>query len=125
MSTLLLQARVTLYAVDPLGNGQLPRGPYYKQFLKGVTKPNDVHLGNFGLQVTVMQTGGVVHDFTNDIAGVLQKCVADAAPYYETSFEPPPAAHPDEYHLLEITLAKPGLAARTCRDYYAQPSSHN
>jgi hypothetical protein len=34
------------------------------------------------------------------------------------------AAKPDEYHQLQIKLAKPGLTARTRQGYYAQPAAH-
>ena len=40
---------------------------------------------------------------------LLQKCFADTEAYYEISFETPAASQPDEYHRLEIRLAKPGL----------------
>jgi hypothetical protein len=29
--------------------------------------------------------------------------------------------HPDEYHQLQIKLAKPGLTARTRTGYYSEP----
>ena len=40
ISTELLQAHVTLYSVDPPGGDALTRDSFYKQFLKGVSKPN-------------------------------------------------------------------------------------
>jgi hypothetical protein len=41
----------------------------------------------------------------------------------EISYGPPAADNSDEYHDLEIQLAKPGLTARTLKGYYAQPAS--
>jgi VWFA-related protein len=122
----LLQARVTLYSVDPLGNGEsLSRGAYYKQFLKGISKPGQVQIGNLGLPVLAVQSGGLALNFNNDVASLLQECLSDAAPYYEISFEPTPSDQRDEYHRLEIQIAKPGLTARTRQGYYAQPATHN
>jgi VWFA-related protein len=122
-STELLQARVTLYSVYPsLGAGEpLSRAVYYKEFLKGVSKPSQVNLGNLGLQVLAVQSGGLALNSSNDLAAVLRQCVDDATPYYEVSFDLSGAEKPDQYHQLEIKLDKPGLTARTRQAYYAQP----
>jgi hypothetical protein len=80
-------------------------------------------VGNLGLQVIAIQSGGLALSAGNDIATFLDECVADSAPYYEISFEPIAPERPDEYHRLEIKLATPGLTARTRQGYYAQPSS--
>jgi len=126
ISTQLRQGRVTLYNANPLGASESTfRGTYYQEFLKGVSKPSQVNLGNLGLQVLAIQSGGLALEFNNDLAGLLQQCVSDAAPYYEISFAAPAADHPDEYHHLEIKIAKPGLTARTRQGYYAQPATHN
>jgi len=47
--------------------------------------------------------------------------LADTEAYYELSFDPPPGDRRDEYHHLEIQVAKPGLIARTRQGYYSQP----
>ena len=44
---------------------------------------------------------------------MLQQSVADGQAYYELSFDPPRADHADEYHHIEVQVAKPGLTART------------
>ena len=67
-----------------------------------------------------IQSGGLALEFNNDVAAMLQQCVSDSAPYYEISFDAAPVERPDEYHQLEIKLAKPGLTARTRQGYYAQ-----
>ena len=121
-SNQLEQARVTLYSINPLGtNESLTQESYYKEFLKGVSKPSQVLIGNLGLQVLAVQSGGLSINLSNDIAGTLTECLADSAPYYEISFVAPPSAQRDEYHHLEIKIAKPGLTARTRQGYYAQP----
>jgi VWFA-related protein len=126
LSTQLRQARVTLYNVNPIGAGEsIYRGTYYEDFLKGVSKPGQVNLGNLGLQVLAIQSGGLVLDFNNDVPTLLQQCISDIAPYYELSFAAPSAEPPDEYHRLQVTIAKSGLIARTRQSYYTQPANHN
>lgn len=125
-STDLLRARITIYSIDPLGAGESTLlASDYEQFLKGVSKPGQAQVGNLGLQVIAVQSGGFVLTSGNDIAKFLEECVADSAPYYEISFEPTPPNGPNEYHHVEIHLAKPGLTARTRQGYYAQPSPRN
>jgi len=126
LSTQLRQARVTLYNVNPIGAGEsVFRGTYYEEFLKGVSKPSQVNLANLGLQVLAIQSGGLALEFNNDLAALLQQCLSDVAPYYEISFDATAAERPDEYHHLEIKIAKPGLTARTRQGYYAQPAPRN
>ncbi len=123
LSTNLLWGRITLYSIDPLGTSEYTmHASDYERFLKGISKPSQAQLGNVALQVTAIQSGGLALIAGNDIAKSLQECVADSAPYYEISFEPPPPDGPNDYHHLEIRLAKPGLTARTRQLYYAQPS---
>ncbi len=126
LSTQLREARVTLYSVDPLGNSEsVSRASFYEEFVKGVSKPSQIEVGDLGLPVIATQSGGLALNFNNDVAALLQECIADAAPYYEISFAAAAAERPDEYHHLEIQIAKPGLTARTRQGYYAQPVQHN
>jgi VWFA-related protein len=126
LSTQLRQARVTIYNVNPIGATEsVFRGTYYEEFVKGVSKASQVNLGNLGLQVLAIQSGGMALEFNNDLAALLQQCISDVAPYYEISFVAPASERPNEYHHLEITVAKPGLIARTRQGYYAQPADHN
>ncbi|MGA7223482.1 MAG: VWA domain-containing protein [Candidatus Acidiferrales bacterium] len=121
-SNLFRAARMTLYAINPLGSSEsVFRGTYYEEFVKGVSKPSQVVPGNVALQVLALQSGGEVLDFNNDMSTLLQKCISDSAPYYEISFVPQPAERPNEYHQIEVKLAKSGLTARTRQGYYAQP----
>jgi VWFA-related protein len=122
LSTQLRQGRITLYSIDPLGaNEGVGRTFYYQDFVKGVSKPGQVSVGDLGLQVLATQTGGLALTSSNDIVSQLQKCYADTVAYYELSFDPAPADHRDEYHNLLVQVAKPGLTARTRTGYYAQP----
>jgi hypothetical protein len=93
----------------------------YREFLKGVSKPDRALIGNLGLPVLAVQSGGLVLHSDNDVAGLLRSCTIDAAPFYEISFVSAPAGHLDEYHHLEVRVAKPGLIARTHQIYYTRP----
>jgi VWFA-related protein len=121
-STLLRRGGITLYSIDSLGPGEdVERTDYYQNFLKAVTKPSQVQLGDLGLQVLAVQSGGLALGPGNDIAGLLERCMADTTAYYELSFDAPPAEHRDEYHALQIKVAQPGLIARTRNGYYTEP----
>ena len=123
LSTELLQARITLYSVDPLGSRDAgsSRIFYWENFLKGVSKPSQVQLANLALQVLASQSGGAVLTSNNDIAAMLRKCLSDTSTYYELSFHPTQSDQPHEYHQLEIHVAERGLTARTRQGYYSQP----
>jgi VWFA-related protein len=125
-STQLLQNRITLDSVNPIGAGEsVLRANYYQEFLKGVSKPSQVNAGNLALPVLAIQSGGVALDFNNDLTGLLQQCISGSAPYYEIGFDGDPAEQPGEYHQLEVKVAKPGLIARTRQGYYAEGSRKN
>jgi VWFA-related protein len=124
LSTRLRQGRTTLYSVDPLGTGEsVGRNFYYKNFIKGVAKLNQVQVGDLGLQVIATQTGGLALSSSNDVAALISTCMADAQAYYELSFAPPMADSPKgaEYHSLEVRVGTPGYTARTRTGYYVQP----
>ncbi len=120
-STELRQARITLYSVDPLGAGtSVLRTLYYQDFLKGVSKPSQVALGDLALQVLAVQSGGLALNFNNDVAKLMQQCIDDTERYYELSFAPAPG-EPGQYHHIEVKLSTPGLVAHTRDGYYTQP----
>src|SRR3984893_5930605 len=122
LSTQLRQARITLYSIDPLGTRDIGiRTSAYAAYLKGVSKAQDAQAGKTALQVFAVNSGGLALNSGNDLAELLQKCLSDTEAYYVISFEAPAAGQRDEYHHLEIRLAKPGLSARTRQNYYAQP----
>jgi VWFA-related protein len=121
LSAKLREARITLYSIDPRGVGIYGNDFMYQQFLKGVSAPERVDYGDLDLQVLAVQSGGQVLFGSNDLATLIDQCVADASAYYVLSFKPPVAAHPNEYHDLTIQIDKPGLKARTRTGYYAQP----
>jgi VWFA-related protein len=120
LSTELREARMTIYSIDPLGTQDAGlRTFYYQSFLKGIRKPSNTEFGDLALEVIATQTGGQVLKSSNDIAGQIQKAMDDAHAYYELSFDPTPG-EPNEYHQIEVKVAKPGLVARTRTGYYSE-----
>jgi len=123
----LRAARVTLYDINPFGlQESLLNANYYRNFVKGVRRPKETEMGDLGLQVLAVQSGGKTITTNNDIADALAQCVAETRSWYEVSFPMPPAEKPDEYHHLEVRVSgKAGqamLTARTRDGYYAQPA---
>jgi VWFA-related protein len=123
ISTVLRQAEITLYSVDPLGladSGGV-RTTYYEEFLKGVTGPNRVDIADLALQVIATQTGGLVTYGSNSVVTGLDHSIADLNAYYVLSIGAAPADKANDYHGLAVNVAKPGLTVRTRTGYYAQP----
>lgn len=122
-STLLRQARVTLFAVDPLGMADAGglRTTYYEEFLKGVASGSRALPADLSLQVLAVQTGGWVANSSNDLTREVTDCAADADAYYVLSFNAARADQPNEYHALDVKVDKRGAKVRTRGGYYAQP----
>jgi VWFA-related protein len=124
LSTAMRTARVTVYSLDPSGiDSQLTFQQIYEAYLKGVDAPNHVDYGYLLLQVLSTQTGGKALSAASDLASLLDKCMEDARAYYIISFNPPPSAHPNEYHSIEVQIDRPGLKARTQTGYYTLPAT--
>jgi VWFA-related protein len=122
VSTQLRSANVTLYNINPHGVGEpLLRTDYYQEFVKGISKPSQTNIGDLGLQVLAIQSGGLALEFSSDVTGMLERCLADAESWYEITFDAAVPEQPNEYHHIEIKLNKPGLSTRTRDGYYAQP----
>jgi VWFA-related protein len=119
LSTLLRQGRITLYSIDPLGSADFAGRAFRWGFVKGVSKPSQAEWGDVALQVIAVQSGGLALNTGNDINAFLQACLADTQAYYELSFAPSVDQKRNEYHHLEIRVAKAGVVARTRQGYYS------
>ncbi len=124
-STQLRQANVTLYSVNALGAEEgVLRANYYQEFLKGVSTPSKVDLGDLALPVLALQSGGLALQGSTDVADSLRRCFLDLRSWYEIDFTPPPSDAPEAaYHHIDLKLDKPGLTLRTRDGYYTQPAS--
>lgn len=123
LNTALENARMTLYSVDSLGTqgvGRLQSG-FYEGFTKGLTRPEDAHLADMGLQVLATQTGGQAIFGDNPIAVSIDHCVDDLNAYYTLAIRSEPAQTPDQFHAVEVRVGTKGLKTRTRDGYYAQP----
>ncbi len=121
MSTLLRRANVTFYSISPAGTDGSEHQLDYEQFLKGAAKPIQGLPGYTALQVMAVQSGGMALTGNNDLAGELERCLADLTAYYELSFDPPPDERRDNLHTLQVKVSQPGETARTRTIYYSQP----
>jgi VWFA-related protein len=114
LSAAMRAERMTLYNVDPEGADAAGGADSFTTTKKAQT-------GNVALQVLSLQSGGLVFNASNDIAGQISRCIADAAAFYTLTLDAAKADKPNEYHAIEVKVANPGLAARTRSGYYAQP----
>jgi hypothetical protein len=76
---------------------------------------------HFFRRVLAIESGGLVFDRSDDLAGQIESCVRDAGAFYTLSFNPPHADDVDEYHSLQVQIDRPGLTARNRTGYYDQP----
>jgi VWFA-related protein len=123
LSNTLRDARMTVYSIDPLGADGAGgiNSFYYKEFLKPVKVAKESLPGNVALQVLVVQSGGLALTASNDIEGLIARCVADADVFYTLTLDPARAEKPNEYHAIEVKVPTHGLTVRTRSGYYAQP----
>ena len=123
-STAIHRANVTLYSIDPLGAQEgVGRTFYYEEFLKAVVKPSQAQLGDLGLQVLAVQSGGLALSSSNDVRALLVRAMKDTTAEYQISL-PPSAVAPDGdngYHSLEVRVAQPGAKTRTDQGFYIKP----
>lgn len=119
----LQKARITLYALDPLGmaDAREMRAFNYESFLKPLRAWNEAEYGNLALQVLTVQSGGLVLNSSNDISSEIANCLNDAKAYYTLVFNAASALHPDEFHRVLVQVGVPGLKVRSRSGYYAQP----
>jgi len=116
----LREARITVYSIYAIV-GVTSRGEY-GAYLKPVREPAKTEIGNLALQVLVNETGGRVIDSDNNLPAQISSCIRDIGKYYTLTFEPPAAAHADEFHDLKVQVNGAGLTARTNSGYYNQPA---
>lgn len=126
LATLLRQARITLYSIDPLGTQDISTRTFaWQAYVKPVSKANQAEWGNIALQVLAVQSGGLALTANNDLSGMLRQCLGDLQTYYELSFTPVNEQKKNAYHAIEVRVTKPSMSARTRRGYYSQVTNSN
>lgn len=120
LSSEMREGHVRLDAVNPVGTAEnMSETMYYENFLKGVRSAREAQIGNLGLQVIAIESGGLVLNSSNDIVGMLQHCIDQTKTFYEISFAASPGDKPNEFHAIQVQVLKPGLTAYTTTGYYA------
>ena len=124
LSTKLREGRVVVDSVAPAASTTVSGlgTTLYQNFLKGVRTPHQSDSGNLALKVLALQSGGLVLGPDNDLAGQIDRCVAEANAFYTLTYDPGYAAAPNEYHDLRVEVDQAGVMARTRTGYYNQPA---
>jgi VWFA-related protein len=118
-SILLRQARVTLDCFS-VGEEE-PAADTWSRFLTVVPSPQQANWMNLFKNVLAVQSGGRVLPSSNGLVGPMNDSIENARIFYSLTFDPPLAAHVDEYHSLKVELSQPALTADTSKGYYDQP----
>jgi hypothetical protein len=121
-ATELRRLQIVVDAVNPGGASQdVGQTNFYETFLHAPRSPRDIELGQLGLQVIAQQSGGLVLNGSNDIAGLIQHAIAQTRTGYQLTFASPPGERENEYHELQVKVRRPGVAVHTTAGYYARP----
>jgi VWFA-related protein len=137
-STLLREARITLYSFSVGETNADGRANNYLSYLSGVRSDQQATFTHLNRKILAVQTGGRVLEPSENLTGGLpaaltdfrlnanlalqiNSCVQEAGTYYALSFDPSYADRPDEYHDLKVQVDPQGLTARTTTGYYDQP----
>ncbi len=120
-STLMREARTSIYSLSVGETNADGRAREYLSFLSGVTVPEQARFMHLNRKVLAVQTGGRVLEPKADLVLEINGCVREASTFYTLSFDPSLAGHPDDYHSLKVQVNTPGLTARTTTGYYDQP----
>ena len=120
-STLLREARISLYSFSVGQTDPDPRSLLYLNFLEGVESVQQASLKNLDQRVLAVQSGGRVLGPGNDLVSKIDNCIQEARTFYTLSFDPSPADRPAEYHSLQLQVGLTGLTVRTNTGYYDQP----
>jgi hypothetical protein len=119
----LLQARVTLYPIDPTMNVTYTKTSAMDDGEGGMqggaetfTDPfnSDVNLASFG-----PATGGRSFRSRNDVDAEIATGVEDGEQYYTVAYVPSNRSDEDRFRRIRIKLGQPGLRARTREGYYS------
>ncbi len=122
MTTEMRRSVIVIDAINPIGAAEdVARTNYYESFLRAPRKAQEADLGNLALQVLAIESGGLVLNGSNDIAGLIQHAITASTGGYDLTFTPAPGDRPNEYHELQVKLRRGGLNAHAITGYYAHP----
>lgn len=113
----LRDAHITLYALQPYELGRV--NPfYYQTYLKPPASVGDAIYPDLALQVLAEHSGGRVLVTGHGVTEEVNDAMRDANAYYELSFDAPTAAHPNDYHALQVKVNKSDVTVHTNAGYY-------
>ena len=124
--TRMREARINLWGAsewplyDASGNAVAVTEDLDKEFLHG-PKPDSIDLRYLSLPVIAARSGGGMLDVPRNLAARIAERVKEEGNYYSITFDPPPTSVVDEYHHLQMELAKTDVTAHVFQDYYDQP----
>jgi VWFA-related protein len=122
-STRIREAQITLWSATAWPFGE--HGFFYQDLLGPVKSAKEVKSGHLALAVLATQSGGGVLDTAGDLGKRIGEQIQQANALYTLTFDPPSTQEVDEYHHLEVAVAKPGLTTHTTTAYYDQPTYHD
>ena len=124
ISAQLQRSQIIVDAINPGGaaSDDVGQTNEYERFLRAPRTPRDLETGHLSLQVIAQQSGGLVLNGSNDIAGLIQRAIAQTTAGYELTFTSEPGEHDNEYHELQVKVRRPGVAVHTTAGYYARPA---
>ena len=117
-SMLMRQARVTLDCFSSNDGREAEIWRRLAGAIPSVPQANWMHLFK---NVLALQSGGQVLSPSHGLIESLNDSLENARIYYSLTFDPPPAGHADDYHLIRVRLSRPVLTAMTSTGYFDQP----
>jgi VWFA-related protein len=117
----LRETHVTLEMIDPTISGGRVFNFNYQPFVKGVSQARNALYGHLMLPALAAQSGGQVLWGSTNLPELIDRCVADASSYYVLTYDLPHGSRANDYHTIEVKVARADVTARTRTGYYAQP----
>jgi VWFA-related protein len=122
--TRLREARLAVFQIPVWHDPQIHQFKY-TNYVEGIRSLSDLEnpAPHFALPVLAYLCGGIVFAEKEDAVHDIEQSLRAASSFYIVSFDPPAAAHPDEYHDIKVEV--PGATARTISGYYDQPAFYD
>ena len=118
-TTLLRQARITLDCI--LVGEHQPIDDKWLRTMEDVPSAGQANWSSLYRGALAVRTGGQVLAASKDLARQIADLVETGQTAYTLTFDPTPAAEPDEFHRLKVEVRQPGLVVQTSIGYYDQP----
>ena len=123
LSAWLIASQMTVDSVDPIGpidaNDFL--NTEWRGYLSPMLNARDATSGKLALPVLATHSGGLVLAGSNNVAGEIAECAAEAESWYQITFSPQHAEQGLVWHALRVEVDRPGVKVRTRNGYYAEP----